>query len=90
MDEETEEEDDKEWSVEAIISDYYNVQQQKNLYQVKWKGYSANNNTFEPLEHLQRCQKKLFEYLDQKKNRKKINPKYLKPKLFRSSDIPKK
>ena len=43
-------------------------------YLIKWKGYEHNDNTWEPIEHLQNCPEKLREFHRQNPDRPKPRP----------------
>ena len=51
----------EEWRVEKILD--LRQRHRKNKYLVKWKGYTQEDDTWEPEENLQNAGKKLQEYL---------------------------
>lgn len=52
------------------------------LYEVKWKGYSVEDNTWEPVTSLHGCNDKLFEfYLKRKRERESANSQKGRKKL---------
>jgi hypothetical protein len=52
--------DDQEFEVEAIVG--HRVHNGKTYYQVRWKGYSPEDDTFETLENLTNCAEALAAY----------------------------
>ena len=52
-DEDGVENEDEEYEAEQIVSK--NVHRGKALYLVRWKGYSGDDDSWEPLEHLTSC-----------------------------------
>jgi len=44
-----------EWEVEAIVDDCIDRTTMQHQYLVKWKGFSAKDNTWEPKVNLARC-----------------------------------
>ena len=50
-------EEQQEWEVEKILESGG-----PNRYLIKWKGYPKSESTWEPLENLVNCRKKLFEF----------------------------
>ena len=55
------EREEDEYDVEYVVDYSWCKEQCQGLYFVKWKGYDASQNTWEPLEHLE-CHEKLKEF----------------------------
>lgn len=53
----------KEYVVEKIIAQEFDVETKLLMFEVKWKGYSSEHNTWEPLEHLTHCTSLLTQFL---------------------------
>ncbi|CEP00614.1 Chromo domain-containing protein [Plasmodiophora brassicae] len=51
----------KDFEVERIVGRRSNPETKRVEYEIKWKGYAASDNTWEPIEHLN-CPKKLAEF----------------------------
>lgn len=52
---------DKEYIVEKILA--HKVKDGQNMFLVKWKGWSEESNTWEPLSHLENCPMLLADFL---------------------------
>ncbi|CAJ0552868.1 Ff.00g009460.m01.CDS01 [Fusarium sp. VM40] len=48
---------DTEWEVEEIVESRIDTTTKKQVYLVKWKGYSSKHNTWEPRKNLGNCLK---------------------------------
>ncbi|KAJ6662366.1 hypothetical protein lerEdw1_012530 [Lerista edwardsae] len=70
---ESEEDEDDVFEVEKILD--WKIEGGKTLYKVRWKGYSPDDDTWEPEAHLEDCKEVLLEF------RKKIVD--TKPKPFK-------
>ncbi|KAF4991818.1 hypothetical protein FGRMN_7588 [Fusarium graminum] len=46
---------DEEWEVEEIVDSQIDAATKKHFYLVKWMGFSENDNTWEPKEHMGNC-----------------------------------
>ncbi|KAI9171857.1 Testis-specific chromodomain Y 1 [Paramyrothecium foliicola] len=46
---------EKEWEIERIVDSYIDSDTCEHFYQVKWKGFSAKENTWEPKVNLTHC-----------------------------------
>ncbi len=67
-----EEDDDDEgnqYEVEAIVDAGIDQDTKQHMYFVKWKGYSAEENTWEPKQNLVGCEQMIQDY--DKKNKSK-------------------
>ena len=62
MSSESEISDSENYEVEKIVKK--RVKNGKVEYKVRWKGYSKDDDTWEPIEHLEGCMEKLHEFLD--------------------------
>jgi hypothetical protein len=57
---------EQEWEVEKIVDDC--IQDDGvHMFHVKWKGFSADENTWEPKLHLAKCTAQMKAYLAKKK-----------------------
>lgn len=50
------------YEVEVVVD--HKVDREKHLYLVKWKDWSSDSNTWEPVQHLDGCHEALFAFLD--------------------------
>lgn len=73
------EEPDEEYEVEEILDDNVNTKTKQPSYFIKWKGYSEEENTWEPKKNLAHATALLKEYEASKKE-KKAAPKKAAPK----------
>lgn len=64
----------KEWDVERIVAVRTDAATNQEEYFVKWKGYPAKDNTWEPKENLGNCQMALKNFETNKKVPKKGRP----------------
>ncbi|KAG5890552.1 hypothetical protein JTB14_028303 [Gonioctena quinquepunctata] len=53
----------KEFVVEKILAQEFDISTKSLMFLVKWKGYSMEQNTWEPLEHLTHCTLLLTQFL---------------------------
>ncbi|KAJ8920550.1 hypothetical protein NQ315_005419 [Exocentrus adspersus] len=53
----------KEYVVEKILAQELDPATREHMFLVKWKGYSVEHNTWEPLEHLTHCTLMLTQFL---------------------------
>lgn len=81
-----EEESTQLWEVERIVAAHIEAETYIHWYQVKWKGWSAKNNTWEPKKNLASCQDLIdnfeeaeAESAEKLKQLKKQNKKAAKP-----------
>ncbi|XP_023310740.1 histone-lysine N-methyltransferase Su(var)3-9-like isoform X1 [Anoplophora glabripennis] len=56
----------KEFVVEKIMAQEFNPSTRRHMFLVKWKGYSTEQSTWEPLEHLTHCTLMLTQFLAEK------------------------
>lgn len=61
---------DREWEVEKIIASKIDEHTREHFYLVKWKGFAAKENTWEPKKNLGRCHQAIQEY--EKRSSKKV------------------
>lgn len=73
----------KEYTVENILA--HKVKGGRNMFLVKWKGWSEESNTWEPLHHLEHCPKLLVDFLTDVLSHKMLD--MLKTKFNLSSDV---
>ena len=52
----------EEFEVESILNHRYDKKQKKDLFLIKWKGYSSSENSWEPETHLQHTKRLLDMY----------------------------
>jgi hypothetical protein len=69
---ETEPAPDQEYEVEELL-DARRVNNQQQ-YLVKWKGYSQEENTWEPLRHLSNCPEKIAQYHQRHPDQPRVTP----------------
>lgn len=74
---------EKEYVVEKILA--HKVKAGRNLFLVKWKGWSEESNTWEPLHHLEHCPELLVEFLTDVLSHKMLAT--LKEKCNLTSDV---
>jgi hypothetical protein len=61
------------YEVEQIISHIGNLKEKKKcIFRVRWKGYSKENDTFEPYVHLKNCPLILKHYLSKLENMNEV------------------
>lgn len=60
-------EEEKEWEVEKIVCQKW--EKGKTMYRVKWKGWSDEHSTWEPLSNLTHCSSILKEFRRQQKRK---------------------
>jgi hypothetical protein len=60
-----------EWEVEKIVESQIDALTQEHFYRVKWKGYSAKLNTWEPKKNLSHCRKAIQDFEKALKRKKK-------------------
>lgn len=46
-----------EWEVEKVVDSQIDAVTHEHFYRVKWKGYAAKFNTWEPKKHLNHCRR---------------------------------
>lgn len=63
-----EKQDGDRWEVERIVDDRIEADTYIHWYQVKWKGYSAKHNTWEPKKNLATCQDLIEDFERLEKN----------------------
>lgn len=73
----------REYVVEKILA--HKVKGGRNMFLVKWKGWSEESNTWEPLHHLEHCPKLLVEFLTDVLSHKMLDS--LKEKFCLSSGV---
>ncbi|XP_072038222.1 histone-lysine N-methyltransferase SUV39H2-like isoform X2 [Amphiura filiformis] len=74
----------EEYEVEAVV-DYVKDEAGKEWYQVKWKGYPTDQNTWEPKDNLTGCNKRIKKFHKHLKI-EKLNRKQYKRKRQRSEE----
>lgn len=62
---------DKEYEIESVVDSRVDANTRETQYLVKWMGYSAKDNTWEPEEHLAKCRKFIKKFEAQKQAEKK-------------------
>lgn len=82
-------EEEESWEIEAILKMRHTPEGTKYL--VKWKGWSNDDNTWEPIEHLEGCQELLIEFLEREEREKsqRMAEKEPKPKVGKRGRKPK-
>ncbi|KAJ3470202.1 hypothetical protein MRS44_000301 [Fusarium solani] len=53
---------EKEWEVEKVVGSQIDADTSEHFYFVKWKGYSAKENTWEPKKNLGNCRNLIWEF----------------------------
>ncbi|KAM3516125.1 hypothetical protein MY11210_000147 [Beauveria gryllotalpidicola] len=71
-DQDGEEEDGGDWEVEKIVDARIEAETYIHWYRVKWKGWSANHNTWEPKKNLASCQDLIEEFEALKKKEARL------------------
>ena len=61
----------QEWEVEAIMGSRICADTHRHFYEVKWKGFSHKENTWEPKSNLGKCQQAIAELERRMKKKKK-------------------
>ncbi|KAH6885840.1 hypothetical protein B0T10DRAFT_550357 [Thelonectria olida] len=51
-----------EWEVEKIVQSQIDAHTQEHFYRVKWRGYAAKFNTWEPKKNLAHCRKAIQDF----------------------------
>lgn len=52
----------KEWEIERIVDSRIDADSLQHFYLVKWKGYDAKHNTWEPKRNLDKCSNAIVAY----------------------------
>lgn len=68
--EEESDESGSEWEVEKIVDSQIDADTHEHFYEVKWKGYPSEDNTWELKKDLVHCREAIADYEKQKKKRK--------------------
>ena len=58
-----------EYAVEAVVG--YRIINGRSEYLIRWEGYSAHSDTWEPIQSLQNCQQALGQFFDKAKAEQK-------------------
>lgn len=63
-----------EYIVEEIRNHFWDGKENSFFYEIKWKGYESDHNTYEPRKHLTNAKSKLYTYQKKKKIGKYAHP----------------
>jgi hypothetical protein len=68
----------EEWEVKEVVRKRYNKRRKRWEYNIKWKNYGTEHNTWEPLEHLKNAAAKVDEF-EKTQNMQITSTRFLQP-----------